>query len=118
MRGLPERSILAANLRALMDRPGKEMKEAEIEARTHRRVSQSSVNRILNQKVNCRLDHLAALAECFELAAWQMLVPGLQPDDPPVLTLVSKKLDEYNDKLKKLADDLAAMKKGKVVGGD
>lgn len=98
----PIRAVLAANLRALMSRQHPEMTEHEL-ARLAKRhggeLSQSTVHRMLHGQTSCGVDHLATLAMVFELEPWQLLVPDLDPTDPPVLASVSPPSDRPHQAL-------------------
>ena len=47
--------------------------------------AQSTASRIKAQKTATGLDKLDMIARAFGLATWQLLVPGLDPDNPPTL---------------------------------
>ena len=56
------------------------------------------------------------LAKLYELEAWQLLVPQLNPTDPPVLTSITRSLAEFQSKLSEQADALAAMQRQLTEG--
>jgi hypothetical protein len=107
------RKVLADNLAALMRRPDRPViTERELSERARARgyvVSPSSVNRILNCKVAPTLDHVVILAMLFGLEPWQLLTPGLNPDDPPVLVAISDRLRDFQAALKTQSDTIAAL---------
>lgn len=110
----PIRAVLAANLRALMSRQHPEMTEHEL-ARLAKRhggeLSQSTVHRMLHGQTSCGVDHLATLAMVFELEPWQLLVPDLDPTDPPVLASVSKRLEAFQATLRQQSDEIATLRR-------
>ena len=114
------RKVIADNLRALMNRPGRQAETeralAERAAARGHEISQSSINRVLNCEVSCGVDHLVILAKLYELEAWQLLVPQLNPTDPPVLTSITRSLAEFQSKLSEQADALAAMQRQLTEG--
>lgn len=82
----PEK-ILAVNLAQLMAHSPDLKSEAKIAAAAKvAKISQRTVNRARNG-AQVRLESLAGLAEAFGLAPWQLLVPGLDPANPPILAL-------------------------------
>jgi transcriptional regulator with XRE-family HTH domain len=111
------REILARNLWAMMNRPGRPSIGHQELARIARKISpntlsQSSVSRILKCETSVGLDQLALLARVFDVEPWQLLVPGMNPDDPPVLTSTTKMLEEFQATLKQQADQIAALRDG------
>lgn len=110
----PIRAVLAANLRALMSRQHPEMTEHEL-ARLAKRhggeLSQSTVHWMLHGQTSCGVDHLATLAMVFELEPWQLLVPDLDPTDPPVLASVSKRLEAFQATLRQQSDEIATLRR-------
>ena len=75
------RQTVAANLTALMDRPGLKISQERLGARSG--LAQRAIGRIRNGEVAATLDSVEALADAFGLQAWQLLYPGMKPDDPP-----------------------------------
>lgn len=47
-------------------------------------VPRGTVHRIKMGSLNCRIDNLDAIAQAFELSAWHLMIPGLDPTNPPV----------------------------------
>ncbi len=81
---MPHR-VLASNLAKLMA-TSLDMKSQRAVAK-RADIDQRTVGRILNQEHSPNLDQIAALAEAFGLLPWQMLVPDLDPKDPPSVQL-------------------------------
>ena len=90
----PER-ILALNLAQLMAHSADLKSEAKIAAAAKiSKISQRTVNRARNG-AQVRLESLAGLAEAFGLAPWQLLVPGLDPANPPILAMSTEEKALY-----------------------
>lgn len=93
MNPIDTRPILWANLSALMiSRWGKENlsrlgKEAGI--------GLASCDRIKKQTTSLGLDLVESVASVFDLQAWQVLTPDLDPSDPPVLYLTRAEAAKY-----------------------
>lgn len=54
------------------------------------------------------IDLLAAVAAALDLQPWQLLVKGMDPDNPPVLTLTESERKLYRD-FQRLRKELAAL---------
>lgn len=84
---------LAANLAALM--------AASVDLRTQTAVGkragvdQRTVGRILNQEHSPNLVQIGKLAAAFGLQPWQLLVPHLDPTNPPVVHLTQAERELY-----------------------
>ncbi len=76
-------AVLWANVRALMvNRWGKEnLTQLALAAK----IGPGSATRIKEQKTSVGLDVLEKVAKAFGLQPWQLLVPNLSPELPPVL---------------------------------
>lgn len=87
----PEK-VLAENLIRLMKRyPDLSSEEKVAKAG---KIGQRTVNRA--KKGNqIKLDSLKGIADAFDLAPWQLLVPELDPDNPPILALTSEEKALY-----------------------
>lgn len=62
------------------------------------KVDQKTVGRILNKAHEPQINIVAKLAKAFGLEPWQMLVPGLDPQRPPVLMSAEER--EHYEKLR------------------
>lgn len=94
------RTILSENLKALMaTHPGLDTCKAIAKAGGP---SNGTVERILNSKVGASIDQLDLLANIYELEPWQLLVPGLDPTNPPILAHISAQQLEMLSKIKRL----------------
>lgn len=70
-------------------------------------VGQATIGRILSDEgEDSGIETVAKLAKAFGLEAWQILVAGMDPSNPPVLQPVSKEEQELYRRLKDLAKDL------------
>lgn len=98
--------ILAANLKVLME--ARNLSQMELHRRS--KVSQSTVGRILRQAVAADLDTLAALARALDLDPWQLLIPNLDPREPPALQPISIRERELYQRLRLAAEELAKHK--------
>jgi transcriptional regulator with XRE-family HTH domain len=56
------------------------------------KIGQATVNRILSDEEDedPRLSTISKIAKVYDLQAWQLLVAGMDPSNPPVLIPVSK----------------------------
>lgn len=101
------RSILAVNVRALMElhyasesnKPKKLAKEAD--------VSLSTVQRILAKETGATLDNIEAIAGVFDLTVYQLLVPELNIKNPQIIKGATKAEERMYRSWK--AEDINAM---------
>lgn len=94
------RVTLADNLRALIahqvDRGGPYTSARAVARKAG--VNKNTVQRMLRpEDVNSlpAVDTLDAIARVFNLRAWQLLIPGLVPSSPPVVSLTQAERDLY-----------------------
>ena len=86
-------NILSANLKALM--------AAHVLLTTQKAVGkacgidQRTVGRILNMEHTPGLKQIDAIALAFDLLTWQLLVPNLDPKNPPVCEFTKVERDLY-----------------------
>lgn len=85
-------------------------KQAQVAAKSG--CSQTTVGRILNKQMDPTTEMLEKLAGAFGLSAWQLLVPGLEPSNPPVLVPLSGKEKAFYDRLLGLFKEQASTKGG------
>lgn len=88
---IPTSQILADNLRKLMKASKDLTSQADVGAKAG--VNQRTVGRILNQEHFPTLDILEAIAGVFKLEPWQLLVPNLDPSNPPAAPLTRSEAD-------------------------
>ncbi len=91
------RKALAANLRAYMEQ--KRVTQMALAASSG--VSQSTVARILKGAVAVDLDTLEQVANGMGLQSWQLLVPFLDPENPPAIADKTALEAEIMDRLRK-----------------
>jgi transcriptional regulator with XRE-family HTH domain len=71
-------------------------------------VGVGTIQRIEGQETSVGIGILDKIALKFDLAAWQLLVPGFDADNPPALQLVSRKERELYEKIMTAAKAIAA----------
>ena len=84
------RQTLAQNLRYLMKLRG----WSEADCAKHAKVSQKTVNNVLNAKHTTSIDTADALARAFGLTGWHLLLPNL-PDDLRQSPSVGRLIESY-----------------------
>jgi hypothetical protein len=82
------RQVLWANVQALMEHHWRRVSLAELSRKAH--IGLGSVSRIKEQETSVGVDIVAKVADVFHLEAWQLLVPGLDPKNPPTLMPVGE----------------------------
>ena len=80
---IDSRAALWASERALMLKDFGEENINKFHART--KVTLATIGRIKAQKTSVGLEMIDRIAACFGLSGWQLLVPGFDPHNPPVL---------------------------------
>lgn len=75
---------------------------------THCGIGIATVQRIKAQETSVGIAVLDKIAAAFDLAAWQLLVPGFDPGNPPALQPVSAKERELYEKIMSAAKAIAA----------
>jgi transcriptional regulator with XRE-family HTH domain len=70
-------------------------------------VDQKTIWRIRHSEQSPTIDKLETIAQAFGLRAWQLLIPNLDPRNPPVFVMTDTERDLYQ-RLAKVAHDLAA----------
>lgn len=100
------RAVLAANLKALMQahQPPLSGRALGLAAK----IDPKTVTRILAAQHAANIDTIAALAGVFHLLPWQLLVPGMDPADPPVAQLSRTEAALYGT-LRRAASDLGKL---------
>jgi len=100
------RAVLAKNLRALMEAQEPPLSGRALGLAVD--IDPKTVTRILAQQHAPSIDTVAALAGYFHLLPWQLLVPGMDPADPPV-TQLSRAESALYLKLRKVASDFGKL---------
>lgn len=100
------KKVLADNLKALMHFHGI---TSQNELGRQSKIDQTTIGRMLNQKNAAQIDKVAAVARVFDLSAWQMLVPDLDPANPPVAQITAIERDLY-ERLRAAAEAISKKK--------
>lgn len=99
------RETVAANLQRLMEDHVELRTQSALARRS--KVPQRTIGRIVNKEVTASLDVLEALAKPFDLQPWQLLVPGIDPKNPPVLRFASAAEEALYKRIVAAATELA-----------
>lgn len=83
--------ILAANLRKLINHRG--ISASAVAGNSD--AMKKQIQRALKASHSPTLDTVAALAAEFGLQPWQILIPNLDPSNPPVFTMTRTEMDTY-----------------------
>ena len=94
-----EKTVLARNLRALMDASDALKTQAAVGKATG--LNQRTIGYILSDTHSPGLKQIEAIAAAFGIQPWQLLVPGLVPSKPPML-IASQAEIELFDKLRQV----------------
>lgn len=97
------KDILSENLKRLMD----SHKHTQGDLHRLTKVSQSTIGRIINKQVDATIGTMEVIASKYGLQSWQLLVPELNPSNPPVLREISEKERIFYDSIKLAAQELA-----------
>ena len=106
MRPADTKPILWQNVASLMRHHwgGENLSRLSREAK----VGPGTVSRIKEQRTSVGLDVLEQVAGVFELQAWHLLTPNLDPSNPPVIYLCARESELY-ERFLQSARDLAAL---------
>ena len=70
-------------------------------------VAQATIGRIVsNDGENAKLETIAAIAKAYDLQAWQLLIAGMDPKNPPVLAPVTKEQKEFWARVQALYEEV------------
>lgn len=103
------RGVLAQNLRALLF--SKVGPTSQMELHRKSGVTQSTVGRLLRGEVAATIDTLTQIGKAYHLQPWQLLVPNLDPKNPPVLQPVTEKEKALYDRLQATVRELAKVQR-------
>lgn len=95
--------ILSSNLKTLM--AASETLSTQRKLGVASGIDQRTVGRILNGEHSPQLKQIEAIAQAFDLMPWQLLVPNLDPRNPPICEVTVAEKDLYS-KLRNLAKQL------------
>lgn len=92
--------ILAENLAGLMKHHGfvkksGEPNQSELARKLGGRPDQTTIGRILRGEMSPTMDVLHDLSKAFDLHEWQLMVPYLDPSNPPVQVMSQFERDFY-----------------------
>lgn len=106
------RNVLGANIKALMEASTDFRSTTALEKATFHKgckVGKSTIDRALKGETTLNLDYIEAIAKVFSLDPWQLLTPGLRPNNPPVIRSIGEAEDKMYLKLKGLAKEIASL---------
>lgn len=108
------RKILADNLAQLQARHKDLASTPAIERATAemgegKKIGKTVIQQVQKCKTPFNLDDLQTLAELFGLDAWQLLVPQIDPEHPPVLTSVGETDRKMYERMKAAREALDAL---------
>ena len=72
------------------------------------KVGPATIMRIKEQKTSVGLEVIEKVAEHFHLAPWQLLVPGMDPSNPPTLKPVTAFERKLYEKVMSVTKEIAA----------
>lgn len=98
------KTVLAENIERLMAYH-KISSDAALAGLCKPKVDQKTIWRIRNQQQSPTVEKLEAIATALGLRTWQILIPGIDPSNPPAITMTATEADLYK-RLSDLARDL------------
>lgn len=99
-------ATLWANVQALMLHEWKEVNVNRLAREC--KIGPATVMRIKEQKTSVGLEVLDKIAERFHLAVWQLLVPGMEPCNPPTLQPMSAAERRLHERVMALTKEVMA----------
>jgi transcriptional regulator with XRE-family HTH domain len=93
--------VLATNLNALMASDHSLNTVEKLAKRSG--VGTGTIDRLRRAEASARLYTIVAIAVAFKIEPWQLLVPGFDPSNPPILQPVSEAEHAWWAKLRDLA---------------
>lgn len=72
-----------------------------------------TISRLRNGSVNANLETLEAIAKAFDVEPWQLLVPVMDPNNPPVLQTAGDSERELYRQFKTIAKQVASIESEK-----
>lgn len=109
---MPARTLLATNVQALMCARPSLSSLAKVAAEAKRKghtVSKNAVDSARQGTHAVNMDTLDGIARAFDMEAWQLLVPNMNPDNPPVLRSIGETEDEMYRRLRSAAAQIMAI---------
>jgi hypothetical protein len=99
-------STFAANLKAVIGK-----RSVNSWAKAHE-LTQTTINRIVNGKLDPTSRQIELIAERAGLFPYQLMVPNIDPQNPPVLREASDMERQLYQKLKQTIEELAELREG------
>lgn len=103
------RAVLAQNLKALMKTKGGPNSQIALGKKSG--VAQATIGRILKQETAASIETVDQLARAFGLEGWQLMVPGMDSQNPPVLMAATPAEKALYDRLRAAVHDIAKLSK-------
>jgi transcriptional regulator with XRE-family HTH domain len=104
----PIESVLWANVLALMTHHYGKEHLSKLAKKAG--VAVATVSRIKEQQTSVGVKLVESIARAYDLQAWQLLTPGFDPSNPPVLRPVSAAEAKLYERLQIAAEELARYK--------
>lgn len=101
------RQVLAQNIAGLMGTREGPKTHTDLAAKSG--VAQGTIGRILKCEVDARIDTVSNLAGAYGLEAWQLMVAGMNPTNPPVLMPVSEREKALYASLRAVAHEITQL---------
>jgi transcriptional regulator with XRE-family HTH domain len=103
--GMNVNEIIIKNLKAIQNNSDLNETQFALKCKIHQR----TYNRIINNESVPKIDILEAIANANDLSVWQLLVPGVNPKNPPMLKEPSDKERQFYESIKLAAQQLAKL---------
>lgn len=97
--------VLSANLERLMDKVEPRITQVAVSKASG--IPQRTISRIKNGEVSPTLNSIDGLAKAFGLLPWQLLVPDMDPKNPPLLRSATQEEKELYARILAAAQQLA-----------
>lgn len=107
--GPPAVKIVAANVARLLAASYGPRTQKDLRARAG--IAQSTVSRILRGNQGAGIDVVEQIAHAYGLEAWQLMVPGFDPANPPILRSMSEQETQLYERLRALSAEFARLPK-------
>lgn len=89
--GATANEVLAGNLRRIIEQSGLSARAWALSKQLEPR----NIHRIIAGTQSPTLDLLGAIGAAVEMDPWQLLVPGVDPSNPPVVTMTKAEREFY-----------------------
>lgn len=86
-------------------------KGAQTDAAKRCKMHQRTLGRAMNGEQSASLDTLQAVAEGYGLQPWHLLIPNLDPKNPPAIHQMTEQETQLYARLRGAAEELASFKK-------